>query len=212
MKLRLALALCALSIVSIASASRAGVASGSASSLPSFILIVGCQNGEPDVGQGGFTIIVNHADGAPWAEGPVWVDLSSCADCRVATYTLHGQTRPGACPSVSPGFTPQSDGSVHMVVAGASTGRAGTPGPALAKIYADGVMLGSVPVATLDLDGQGGLGANDLSIWLADFGSQQFIGRSDFDFSGDLGANDLSLWLDAFGKGGSGQSSPSLCP
>ena len=78
-------------------------------------------------------------------------------------------------------------------------------------MYADGVLLGSLTAATLDQDGGGGAGANDLSLWLTDAGSLGYYGRSDYDYSGDLGANDLSLWLTAAGALGSAESG-TLCP
>ena len=49
------------------------------------------------------------------------------------------------------------------------------------------VLIGSPTVAAYDLDGASGVGANDLSAWLTDFGSGQPYGRSDFDCSGGVG-------------------------
>jgi hypothetical protein len=103
-------------------------------------------------------------------------------------------------------------GVVDMTVVGGSSGAAVPPGPSIAKITADGVPFGEVPVAIYDLDGSGGLGAGDLSIWLSDYGTGQFYGRDDYDFDGTLSANDLSMWLTAYGTGLSSQSGPALCP
>jgi hypothetical protein len=67
-------------------------------------------------------------------------------------------------------------------------------------------------VSTFDLDGAGGVGANDLSIWLADFGSGEPHARSDYDGSGAVGAADLSEWLGVFAAGTSTQSCTTSCP
>jgi hypothetical protein len=56
------------------------------------------------------------------------------------------------------------------------------------------------------------LGAGDLSLWLSDLGTGQYIGRDDYDFDGVVGANDLSLWLTAYGAGASTESGAALCP
>ena len=81
-----------------------------------------------------------------------------------------------------------------------------------AGIYADGVILGLVPVAYMDLDGVQGLGAGDLSVWLSDFVTGDPIGRSDFDGDGSLGALDLSLWLTAWSGGRQVHSAGPYCP
>ena len=67
-------------------------------------------------------------------------------------------------------------------------------------------------VSAYDLDGSGGVGANDPSAWLGDFGDGRPFGRSDYDCSQSIGANDLSLWLAAFASGTMGESCVSHCP
>ena len=86
---------------------------------------------------------------------------------------------------------------------GCAAGPATSWASGTAEIYADGVLLGIPRVAILDLGGCDGVGANDLSIWLADFASGLQPQRSDYDGSETLGANDLSLWLAAFGSNAS---------
>jgi len=81
-----------------------------------------------------------------------------------------------------------------------------------AKVLAKGVLLALPSVASFDLDGSGGVGAGDLSVWLSDFGSGVPYERSDFDGSGTIGAADLSEWLGVFGAGGSAQSCGASCP
>jgi hypothetical protein len=80
------------------------------------------------------------------------------------------------------------------------------------QIFANGSLLQHPTVSAYDLDGASGVGANDLSAWLGDFGSGQPFGRSDYDCSGNVGANDLSLWFNAFGSGTMVESCAASCP
>ena len=104
-------------------------------------------------------------------------------------------------------------GSVTFTVLGGSNG-AGNATTLLGggRIYANGTLIASPTVAAYDLDGSSGVGANDLSAWLTDFGLGQPYGRSDFDCSGGVGANDLSFWLTEFGAGTSAASCAVSCP
>jgi hypothetical protein len=108
--------------------------------------------------------------------------------------------------------TTDNNGEVRMTIVGGGTagGPAGA-GPCV-QIYASGVFLGFATLAYPDMDGSGGVGANDLALWLGDFGSGEDIGRSDYDGTGLLTANDLSMWLGIFGAGGSFQSAAAYCP
>jgi hypothetical protein len=72
--------------------------------------------------------------------------------------------------------------------------------------------LATPSASSFDLDGSGGVGAGDLSVWLGDFGSGMNWARSDFDGSGTVGAADLSEWLAVFGSSGSSQSCTTSCP
>lgn len=67
-------------------------------------------------------------------------------------------------------------------------------------------------MSAFDLNGETGVGANDLSAWLGDFGTGDPYGRSDYDCSGNVGANDFSLWLTAFGAGTQLASCAASCP
>ena len=82
------------------------------------------------------------------------------------------------------------------------------------KIYENGTLIGSPTACTFDLDGSDGVGVNDLSVWLTDFGAlgNPAFGRSDFDCSGSVGINDFSVWLTAFGRGDQAQSCGATCP
>ena len=65
---------------------------------------------------------------------------------------------------------------------------------------------------TYDLDGQQGLGAGDLSLFLEEFSTGTGSWAADYDGSGNLGAADLSLWLAAFSKATQTSSAGAVCP
>ena len=85
-----------------------------------------------------------------------------------------------------------------------------------AAIFASGVLLGRPIARSFDLDGHGGLGANDLSTFLLDFVAQNdpdgYRPRSDFDGSGSVGVNDFSVWITAFGSSTMTESATGVCP
>src|SRR5262245_9807884 len=68
-----------------------------------------------------------------------------------------------------------------------------------------------VRVAALDQNG-GGLNGMDLRLFLTDFISGKAFARSDYDGNGVLGANDLSRWLTALFAGGSAVGGSPACP
>jgi hypothetical protein len=70
---------------------------------------------------------------------------------------------------------------------------------------------GAHRVAALDQNG-GGVNGADFSPFLADYFSGQNYARSDYDGDGIVGGNDLSLWLAAFFAGGSAVSGGASCP
>jgi hypothetical protein len=87
----------------------------------------------------------------------------------------------------------------------------GSHAPSL-RVYVDGVLFGTIPIAAVDEDGHG-LGAPDNSLWQTDYFSGQYWERSDFNGDGVLGAADLSLWTSFFFGNGSMQScAGSACP
>ena len=142
----------------------------------------------------------------------VVIDLSGCPDLFICADQLD-PTATVNCLNKTVSKITGADGAVHFNVLGGSNG-AGNAVTLLSggKIYKNGTLIQLPTVSAYDLDGSGGLGANDLSAWLGDFGSGNNYGRSDYDCSGGLGANDLSLWLSAFGSGAMAQSCASHCP
>ena len=105
-------------------------------------------------------------------------------------------------------FTDET-GHVSFVLLGRATS---APEGGSVRIYANGVDLAEIAPAVFDLDGSGGVGANDLSVWFTDFGSGLPHPRSDFDASGEVGANDMSEWLTVFGAGTSSATCLAACP
>src|SRR5262249_62171595 len=120
---------------------------------------------------------------------------------------------PPLCGTLGVLHTPTRRGEVRMTAVGGGTpGAPPGAGPCAQIIASPGVLLGMATVAYLDEDGSGGLGANDLALWLSDLGSGESPGRSDFDGNGQLSATDLAIWLDVWSRGKSYQSPASYCP
>ena len=199
-------------MIGLVRVSAANIPSVATSSCPSHIDLVGRSVAGPDTTIGDFDIVTRDLAGNPWTDGSVVIDLARCPDCRLDTASLAGSSAPATCPFRSAAFAPGADGHTRFCVVGGSTGGPGTQGPSEARIFGGGALLRVIPVAIYDLDGSGGLGTGDLSLWLDDFGRGVYIGRSDYDGDGAVSSNDLSLWLTAFGLGGSSESGASLCP
>ena len=199
----------------IASAAMAGVPSPGNSSTPPCISLVGNLAGVADP-VGSFTVTVRDLANNPLNGASVVVDLSGCTDLVMCANQLDGAALVNCAAKTSRKFTNLA-GQVSFIVLGGSTGSGNaTTLLAGAKIYANGTLIGSPTAAAFDLDGAGGVGINDLSVWLTDFGTfgNPAFGRSDFDCSGTVGINDLSVWLTEFGNGTSAAScgAGNLCP
>jgi len=180
------------------------------STTPACISLVGSTGSIADAG-GDFLVVVRDLANNPLAGASVVIDLSGAPDLAICA----DQLDPAAtvdCVQKTVRKTTATDGSVHFTVLGGSNG-AGNAASLLGagKIYANGTLIQSPTVSAFDLDGSGGVGANDLSAWLGDFGSGQPYGRSDYDCSGNVGANDLSLWLNAFAGGTMVESCATHC-
>ena len=151
-----------------------------------------------------FSIVVRHFGGRPFANALVVLDFSGCTDLEFCT----DQGDPNViadCNSRALRAISDNLGRVTFRVCGGAINNGAAPGPTgpALNVYADGVLLKTSRVATLDENGEDGLGGNDHSAWLADFMSGQSFARSDFDGDGVLSGNDLSLWLGAFFRGSS---------
>jgi len=210
--LRVLRPLCVLATLARPSLARAGVPSVNNSTAPACISLVGSTGGVPAATDGDFMVVVRDLASHPWAGASVVIDLSGAVDLFICAEQLDPAATVNCGAKTVRKFT-AADGSVHFTLLGGSNGA----GHAITllnggRIYMNGVLLNLPTVSAFDLDGSSGIGANDLSAWLGDFGSGQNYGRSDYDCSGRLGANDLSLWLSAFGSGRMVESCTSQCP
>ena len=201
-----------LAALCLASASIASPPSGANSTAPTCISLVGHTGAAPARAIGEFTVIIRDLANTPMPGAEVSIDLSLCTDLRLAADQLDPAALVDCVLHKVTKFT-AADGSVKFTVLGGSNGAGNaTSLVGVGKIYWGRVLIGSPTVSAYDLDDASGLGANDLSAWLTDFGSGFQFGRCDYDCSGGIGANDLSFWLVAYGSGLMAESSTPDCP
>ena len=183
------------------------------STVPKHITLVCSRAGAPDA-VGSFTVILRDFANNPMFNRDVDVDLSGCTDLEICSDQLDAAAGVDCAAKRIRKFT-GGTGSVSFTILGGSNG-SGKATTLLngAKIYGTGVLLRSLTASALDLDGANGVGINDLTVWLNDFGTNgnPAFGRSDFDGDGTVGINDLSVWLAAFGASGSTVSCAASCP
>jgi hypothetical protein len=180
------------------------------STVPRHARVVGSQAGVPDRAAGRFTIIIRDVANNARSGVKVVLDFSDVPDVVLCSDQADVDLVTN-CNAHCVCKLTDAQGQVTFTLLGSSTGMRDVPsqGPAM---YANGLSFGPIAVSTFDLDGAGGVGANDLSIWLADFGSGEPHARSDYDGSGTVGAGDLSEWLGVFAAGTSTQSCTTSCP
>jgi hypothetical protein len=211
---RLPLALCASLVLGWGSPARAqGVPSPANSTVPAMIALVGATNGVPADAKGAFEVTIRDLANNPVAGAPVIVDLSNLPELHLCADPLD----PDAIVDCAmKRVTKHTDalGRVRFTLLGGSVSDPPVRSPhGSGRIHWGGVMLiGAPTVAAYDLDGANGVGVNDLSLWLEDFGTGLDIGRGDYDGSGHLGVNDLSLWLGVFGSNACLESCAAACP
>jgi hypothetical protein len=202
-----------LALASLAAGAALGdVPSASASTVPPMLTVVGHDAyGAPDPA-GAFTIVVRKLSGNPMYGADVVLDFSGCPDAAICLDPLD----PGVdnlCQYHALRRFTDISGTVTFHVIGCDRDPPGATGATL-RVYADGVLLRTVPVAVFDLTGCGGVDGGDLSAWLSDYFSGQPFARSDYDGDGILTGSDLSAWLDDFFSANSalGCGAASLCP
>lgn len=195
----------------VASAAFAGVPSATNSTTPACITLVGNAGGIVDPA-GTFTVTVRDLANNPLNGASVVIDLAGATDIAICSNQLDLNATVNCASKTTRKFT-NIAGQVTFVVLGGSNG-SGNATTLLngAKIFANGVLIGSPTAAVYDLDGANGVAINDLSVWLGDFGSAQPWGRSEYDCNGAVGINDLAIWLGAFGSAASASSCAIACP
>lgn len=171
-------------------------------SIPPLILLVGHDgNGVADP-VGHFDVVLRDLANNPIPNAVIRVDLSNAPEMHFCV-----SQAPGLVVNAVPGNmyvegVTDPAGRFSASLVGGSNGAGGAVTLlGGARIFGNGVLLGSPTVAALDLDGSGGVGINDLSAWLGDFGTGQNYGRSEYDANGSVGINDLSIWLTRYGAG-----------
>ena len=196
-----------------AGASTACVPSVDLSEAPSSITLVGSAANLPDPA-GRFVVVVRDCAGNRANGASVVVDFSQCPDVILCLDQL--DPTPGALVNclakTTRKFTDVTGTAVFTILGSGNGAGSATSIGGCARITANGQLLKTARAATLDLDGTGGAGINDLSVWLTDFGSGVSYARDDFDHNGAVGINDLAVWLTDYASGASTQSCTSTCP
>ena len=208
MKQSLHLALCTALLFA---GSALAVPSPSTSTLPSHILLVGRSSDLADTSSGAFLVVVHDLANSPVVSSTVEVRILNCPGARLSSQSYN----PGTtirCGTTGELQTTDIHGEARFTLVGGGTPGSPPGGGPCVQIFATGVLLGTASLAYVDLDGTGGAGSNDISLWLADYALGEPIGRSDYDGNGAIDANDLSIWLGTWGAGGSDQSAAAYCP
>jgi hypothetical protein len=181
----------------VASAALAGVPSPGNSTKPPCIRYIGTKLGAADPA-GQFSVTVRDLANTVVANSNVVVDFSGCPDSHAgdqANQVFAGLTVDPTAKTVRA----LSNGvgvATFRIVGGVTAIRNPFAGAGCAKIYADGVLLGSVTVEAFDQDGAAGVALGDLSLWAIDYYTplSPYFGRSDYDCSLGIGLPDLSIW------------------
>ena len=196
----------ALSCASLAHA----VPSAANSRIPSHVLLVGRLGDLADTTAGACSIVVRDAANSPIARCQVELRVLNCFGTRLSSEPYAPATTI-RCETSGVLQTTDGHGEVRMTAVGGGTpGSEPGAGPC-SQIYAAGVALGIITLATLDMDGRDGLTPHDVSLWLTDLASGELRGRADFDGDGVLTAQDLSIFLTVWAAGRSQESAASYC-
>jgi hypothetical protein len=187
----------------------------SCSVIPAAGLVGAWHSGVPDPA-GPVTYVMRDLGMNPIAYCNVQIDFSACGDVQLCDPGIPGQFVYCSERVVS-GFA-DATGTVRLVLVGAgiNTGAMAGAGENCARVYADGVPLGTFTFAIADQNGAvtaPGVEITDLTALLRDFGTGIYYGRSDFDHDGQVTVADLSRWLGIFGGGMSSEGcAASACP
>lgn len=187
------------------------VTSPANSTLPSFVLMVGLSSGVPDTTVGAFTIVARDAANVPEFGKTIEFRILNCPAARLAT-DQHQAGVSTRCATHGVTAVTDVNGMVRFAIVGGSEAEGLHGMGPCATVLSNGLVIGNVRIAYPDLDGSGGLGANDLAVWLSDFGTGEPIGRSDFNGDTALTADDLSVWLQVWSDGRQVESPAAYCP
>lgn len=204
--------------VLVASAAMAGVPSPGNSTIPTRINLVGfdfaSSTADGAAGNATQTVTVRDLANNPIANSSVVLDFSGCtSDVRLGDGTA--QLFPGVsinCGGHTARALTNGSGVATMVLIGGGNSAVLSHAAGCAKVYADGVLLGSIGVGMYDEDGASGVAGADLSLWKFDFVNHPATSdRSDYDGAGGVAGADLSLWVGVFVNGKSNTSAATYC-
>lgn len=209
MRTTIGIALAALALAS-ASAALANTPSPMNHTIPTHVVLVGHGPAGPDSVTGHVYCIIRDLASNPVPNSEVRFDFSGCTDLTIATDQRDPRLTVNCAQRTVTAITDQN-GRVDLTIMGAATG--GPPSPRQSmRIYADGVLIGSPPVAVLERDGFAGLTLADLSLWAADWFSGMELERADLDGSGWVSVADLSVWARAYFDGDNTYAIGTVCP
>jgi len=193
-----AVCVAALSIASPALA--AGPASAANSTVPVGIALV-AGNGVAVDPSGAATITVRDVGNFPMANVTVTFSIGACLDLVLsAVQPDPGLTF--SCTAGTASKVTDALGQVTFDLAGHVQDHSLLVGAGCGTLTVGSVVIGHPTVTAMDQDGVNGVDTmGDLALWEQDFGSAQYHGRSDFDLSGSVGASDVSLLLARYGSG-----------
>lgn len=143
-------------------------------------------------------ITVRDAGNNPIANSTVVITFTTCTNNDIRLCSVQ-PNHPGAlfnCAAKTATAVTNASGVATFLVAGGANNNGGNPpgvGSGCATVRADGVLLGSLTVATPDENNIGGVSGSDLSSFGGDrFGA--YRGRSDFNADGAVTGADLSIF------------------
>ena len=180
---------------------------------PCFSLVGTSAAGAPADAAGRFTVVIRDLANFPLSGVSVVIDLSICSDLQICADQRDPAATVNCLAKTVRKFT-AADGSASFTILGGSNGGSAIEEQGGGRVYANGALMRAPTVSAFDLDGANGVGVNDLSVWLGDFGTvgNPAFGRSDFDCNGSVGVNDLSVWLGGFASGAQVRSCAASCP
>jgi len=194
----------------VAVAAMAGIPTAGNSTSPAFIRLVESNASVPDSIAGKFTVTVRDIANNTIANSFVTVDFSGCADLKIASNQLNANYTTNCTNKTVSAYT-NAAGIVAFTLIGNSYSTVTHPGLSCAKIQADGVQLSTPTVAAYDLNGSNGVDGPDLAVWMTDFATHVYRGRSDFDATGTVAGPDLAAWMTEFSSHRSATTATS-CP
>jgi hypothetical protein len=194
------------------------------STVPSYLKVVGTHAGVPDPA-GSFTVTVRDYANNPVVGHTVTIDFGLCTDLVLCAVQPAGTGIDCAGPRVSVVTNASGQAAFFVLGGGIVAGDALPPaiapgaGASCARVYDEGIQLGTVTVVILDPNGAlaGGNGVTplDLSIVKNDVGAAglgaPYRGRADLSLDGHLSPLDLSFMKTHVGLAGLGQGSVSGC-